>query len=177
MDQVTPVHHEKTVRFLDFAHRNPAIDRFSVTPNDLRKFWYRQVLARCGPVLALLPAHGRLSSRHSDALVSMSSVTWRRAMSQSVCQSENPTNLGFESFCVPRKVCNVQIWHAHFMNRTFPRIAALNPRLTFGSLGAEAISISDLARRGLRMPTSISDAQKRQPDRAESAAVRLIFQP
>jgi hypothetical protein len=78
---------------------------------------------------------------------------------------------------VPRKVCNVQIWHAHLMSRTFPRIAALNPRLTFGSLGAEVISISDLARRGLRMPTWISDARKRQPDRAESAAVRLIFQP
>ena len=72
MDQVTPVHHEKTVCFLDFAHRNLAIDRFSVTPNDLRKFWYRQVLTRRGAGLGFLTAHDRLSSRYSDALLSMS---------------------------------------------------------------------------------------------------------
>ena len=45
MDQKTPLHDEKTVRFAYFARRNPAIYRLSITSNHLRKFRYRQVLA------------------------------------------------------------------------------------------------------------------------------------
>ena len=70
MDQETPLDNEKTVRSAYFARRNPAIDRLSVSPNHLRKFRYRQVLASCGHDLGLLPAaHDRLSSQGSDALL------------------------------------------------------------------------------------------------------------
>ena len=41
MDQKTTLDQEKTVRFSYFARRNPAIHGLSITPNHLRKFWYR----------------------------------------------------------------------------------------------------------------------------------------
>src|SRR6266851_6223350 len=63
MDQKTPLDNKKTVRLADFARRNPAIDRLSVTPNHLRKFGYCQVLTRCRSCLDHLSAHDRLSSR------------------------------------------------------------------------------------------------------------------
>src|ERR1700730_3903865 len=91
MDHKSSLDHEKTVGFAYFARRDPAIHRLSVTPNHLRKFGYREVLTRCGSGLDISPPHDRLSSRYSDALLSMS-FCYRRALPQFGCQRQNPPN-------------------------------------------------------------------------------------
>ena len=98
MDQKTPLHHEETVRFTYFARCNSAIERLSIAPNHLRKFRCRQVLiccGRCGPGLSLLPAHNRLSSRYSDALLSMSFL---------LAGGEHYRNLGASTLSAPDQV-------------------------------------------------------------------------
>jgi hypothetical protein len=72
MDQKTPLHDEQPVRFAYFARRNPAIHRLSVTSNHPRKFRYGEVLTGGGSGFGFLPAHDRLSSPYSNALLSMS---------------------------------------------------------------------------------------------------------
>jgi hypothetical protein len=45
----------------------------------------------------------------------------RRTLPQAGCQTKNPPNCRFSRVRDSQKVCNVQIWHAHFMNGVFQR--------------------------------------------------------
>ena len=65
MDQETPSHHEKTVRFADFARRNPAIYRLAVPSNHLRKFRNGEVLTDSSSGFNFWAAHSYLGTRLS----------------------------------------------------------------------------------------------------------------
>src|SRR5271169_3784188 len=93
MDQVAPLHNEKTVHFANPTRFDPAIDGLSVASKNFRDLRDGQVLVLWRSTFCCLPAHDRPAWLFGFLFYRQRILrTEWRALPQSGCQTENPSN-------------------------------------------------------------------------------------
>jgi hypothetical protein len=133
VDQVTSLHDEKTAHFPNPTGFDPAIHGLSIASKNFRDLRDSQIFALWQSNFCCLPAHDRPAWSfgfifYRRRVFERSGVHYR----QLDARQKTRRTVGFSYIPDPQKVCNVQIWHAHFVNGMFQWIAIFNASFEIG---------------------------------------------